>query len=625
MSSCYSRHAGALALCALPLTVGAQTTPALTTLDTIVVTATRTPQIQRDVPGDVSVIERHELQQAGQDSLADLLGRQSGIETAASGGPQTQTSVFLRGTNPQQTLVLLNGIRLNSSSSGAVNWNAIDPATVERVEIVRGAASSLYGSNAIGGVINIITRPTPGDTPLRAWGNVGAGSHSTFKSSTGIAGTSGKWNYAFSASMANSGGFNATNRSNTFYEYYPDSDGYSQHTLSGSVDYQWAQGQELAFSMYNGYINGDFDAGEWSPEAYGLTRQEVYSLTSTNQVTRTWESVLRFGFSSESADSRSFGSSYLFGELQRSYLWQNTFALSADHSVSVLLERLEERPKAGSTQYTANERNTNSAGLVYRGNAGAHHLQASVRNDTISAYGSKVTGGLSYDYDLSGNWTVGMAANTGFRAPTFADLYAPYYFGSVGNPDLKPESSRNVEASVRYTDDTTLLQAVLFQNRIDDMIVGYVYNPATGLRSAQNIDKARIRGLSLSAEKTWGDTRLKASADFMDPRNLSPRDGMTGNQLQRRARQIYRVSATHRLDALVLGAEYMFTGKRYDDAANTLVMGGYGVTNLSASYDFSRRVGISVRWDNVFNKDYANVYGYNPPGSTVFINLSVRM
>src|SRR5690606_14602780 len=189
---------------------------------------------------------------------------------------------------------------------------------------------------------------------------------------------------------------------------------------------------------------------------------------------------------------------------------------------------------------------------------GDHRLQASVRNDNISSYGNKATGGLAYDYALSSTLTAGVAANTGFRAPTFADLYSPYFYGSVGNPNLKPESSLNIKASLRYLDDTTLQEAVIYQNRIDDMIVGCVYDPATGTSSAQNIDRARLRGLTLRAEQRFGNTTVKAGADFLDPRNETSRPGLTGKQLQRRARQVYRLGVDHRQGAMTVGGEYLF-------------------------------------------------------------------
>src|SRR5690606_27962674 len=271
--------------------------------------------------GDVTVINKADLQKEGQNSVAEILAKQPGIQFYSSGGPQTATGVFLRGTNPSQTLVLIDGVRINSMTTGTVNWNAIDPATIERIEVVRGAASSLYGSDAIGGVINIITRKSGEDRPLSAWTNSGYGSDDTFKSSAGISGAQDGWDYALSASMADSSGFNATNFQSGSYNN--DRDGYSQHTLSGSLGYRWSPGHHLGLTAYNGYMDGDFDMGMGTLPAHAITRQQAYTLTSTDDITDRWQSVLRFGFSKEYGDSRSFGSAYTYDSLQRSYSWQN--------------------------------------------------------------------------------------------------------------------------------------------------------------------------------------------------------------------------------------------------------------------------------------------------------------
>lgn len=630
MSSTCFRQSLAVLSSLVAATASAQTSTPTPQLDNIVVTASRIPQLAKDVVGDVSVIDKAELQTEGQNSVAEILAKQPGIQFYSSGGPQTPSGVFVRGTGPSQALVLVDGVRINSITTGAINWNAIDPATIERIEVVRGAASSLYGSDAIGGVINIITRKTGEDRPFSAWANVGYGSYDTFKSSTGISGAQDGWDYALSASMADSNGLNATNLQSNSYN--GDRDGYSQHSLSGSLGYRWQPGHYLALTAYNGYMNGDFDIGEDALPAYAITRQQAYTLTSTDELTDRWQSVLRFGFSKEYGDSRSFGSAYTYESLQRSYSWQNNLKISEQQNVSLVLERLEERTGGAST-YTTDSRNTNSAGLVYRGNFDRHHVQASLRNDNITGYGNEVTGGLAYDFDLTPNWTVGISGNTGFRAPTFADMYYPfeqYYWGGFpsgsysGNPDLKPEKSRNVEARLQYADDTTRLGLVVYQNKVTDLINGYSCDINFDC-TARNIDQATIRGLTLTAEQDYGNTTLRASADFMDPQNDHPVEGESGSQLNRRARQVYMLGVTHRIDALSLGAEYQFTGKRYDDVANQVQLGGFSLVNLTASYDFNKSAGVQVRWNNILDKDYTLARGYNTPGSNVFVNFSFRM
>ncbi len=607
------RPALAAAICFSPLHLLAQT--GVPVLENVVVTASRTPQILEDVVGDITVVGRDELQQAVGDSVADILARQPGVQITDTGGRQTPTGVMLRGANTNQTLVLIDGMRINGSIQGGANWGALDPAAIERIEILRGASSSLYGSDAIGGVINIITRKGETDRPLSAWADLGFGTHQTFKSATGFSGSSAGWTYSLSASMADSEGHGTTTTAAAFGNHHPDSDGYSQHTLAGSLGYLWAPGHHLGVNFYNSYIDGDYDSGEWTHPAHALTRQQAYSLTSTNDITANWQSVLRFGLSKESYDDRVWDT--VFSSLQRSYSWQNNLKLSEQQKVSLYVERLEERPQHNAGM-EVDRRDTNSVGAVYNGRFGRHSVQASLRNDNISSYGNEVTGGLGYDLALTDAWTVGVAGNTGFHAPTFSDLYYP---GSE-NPDLSPEKSRNIEAHMRYEEGGLRLGATLYQNKIRDLLA---WDNATF--RMENVNRATIRGATLTAEYAWDATTLRASADFM-----RPRDDDTGERLLRRARQHYMVSAEHRIGDLKLGAEYRFTGKRDDTAVDAATfqsyrttLGGHGLLNLTVSQELTPNATVQVRWNNVFDKDYANAYGYQTSGSNVFVNLSLRM
>ncbi|MER1967540.1 TonB-dependent receptor [Castellaniella sp. GW247-6E4] len=641
MTSLRPRHALAI-LCAFPLAVTAQTTQPTTpdsqvqSLQDIVVVASRRPEPLADVVGDVSVIGPEQLRAAPGDGIADILSRQPGVQFTQSGGPQTATGIFLRGANAQHTLVLIDGMPINGSTSGGAPFPALDPAMVERIEILRGAASSLYGSDAIGGVVNIITKKGAQDRPLSAWANVGYGTYETAKSSLGLSGAEGGWDYSFSASAGSSKGFDATRRlkatNQTNFEHYPDRDGYRNHAVSGTLGHQWAPGHRIGLTAYNGYTDGDYDAGVDLPNAYALSRQQAYGLTSTDRLTDWWDSELRLSFAKDSYDDRAYQSR--FNAIRRQYSWINTFKPQEDHQIALLLERTEERVQ-GSTQYDQNARNTNAAGLIYKGRFDRVHTQASVRNDNYTGYGNRATYSLGLDLDLTDTLQVGMLGSTAFHAPTFNDLYYPFELytfmgfpvGSyAGNPDLKPEKSRNIEAHIQYRTADTLLRATLYENRIDDLIIYQVSEPIPFFTEGtmRNLNKAVIRGLTLTAEQRLGDTTLRASADFLDPRNDDPQPGQ-GSELPRRARQVFHLSAEHRIQALRLGAEYQYTGNRYDDGANKVRLGGYSLVNLIAAYDFSKSLGVQVRWNNALDKDYVLVDGYNTPGSNVFVNLSWRM
>ncbi|NYT37605.1 TonB-dependent receptor [Allopusillimonas soli] len=624
MPTHFRRLSPAALICLLPLyAASAQSSAPVAQLDEVVVTASRAPESSRNVIGDVSIVDRHMLDTAQGDSVAQILSRQPDIQITANGGPQGVTGLYLRGTNPVHTLVLVDGVRMNSAVQGGFNWQALDPSTIERIEILRGAASSLYGSDAIGGVINIITRKGDGDRPLSAWLNTGLGTHNTFMSSTGLSGASGGWDYAFSSSMADSDGIDATNPNNAF-SYSPDRDGYTRHAWSGSLGRTWRAGHRVSLTAYNSYLRGDTDSGMFAEPALALIREQAYTLSSVDDITDAWTSTLRFALTRDAVDSRAAYGDTTYDSLLRSYLWQNDIRFADDQRLTVVLERLEERMRH-SSHYDEDKRNTNAAGLIYRGNFGPHHIQANLRNDNITGYGDETTGGLGYDLDLGSHWTVGVSGNTGFRAPTFTDLYYPAAFGYSGNLDLKPERSRNIEGRLAYHTDALRLGMTVYRNKVRDLINASVCD--AGGCMPRNVDSATLRGITITGAYTLDDTTIHGSADFLDAQ-----DDNTGEQLIRRARQVYRVGVTQRLHDLSLGAEYQFTGKRYDMATDPVTfqsqrtrLGGYGLLNLTAAYDLNRHAAIQVRWDNVLGRDYTALYGYNTMGSTVFVNLALKM
>jgi vitamin B12 transporter len=331
--------------------------------------------------------------------------------------------------------------------------------------------------------------------------------------------------------------------------------------------------------------------------------------------------VLRFGWNKDAVESRDPVSTNYTASQRRTLSWQNNWQFLPQHRLSLITERVEERIQSN-TQYDRTDRNTNAIALIYKGRIDRLHAQASVRNDNYTDYGNQATGSLGLDFDLTDAWQIGVAGDTGFHAPTFNDMYYP---GSV-NPDLKPEKSRNIEAHITYAGERTQARLTLFQNKIRDLIVW-----DNALFKSNNLDSATIRGVTLSGEHNFGDTTIRASADFLDPRNDDPAPG-TNSQLIRRARQVFHVGIEHRIRALKLGAEYQYTGNRYDSVSHPLTfqseqtrLGGYSLVNLTAAYDFSKSLGVQVRWNNVLDKDYVLVDGYNTPGSNVFVNLSWRM
>ena len=609
------RHTVVALTCGLSFSVSAQNT-SVKQLDNIVVTASRTAQLQSEVIGDVSVIDSAQIERAGQSSIADLLSRQHGIQIADYGGPQTATSVFMRGTNSTHTLVLLDGVRINSAVQGSINFNAIDPSQIERIEIVRGAGSSLYGAEAIGGVINIITKKGNPDQPPALWANLGLGSHDTFKSSAGISGAANGFNYGLSGSFADSDGFDATNP-RAGYSANSDTDGYHSHSLNANLGYAFNTKHRIDAQLFSGFMNGDYDEGgsPWLRD-YAVTRQQALHLRSTHQLHANWKSTLSASETRESVESHTpngFDQYAYYQSKLRTYAWQNDFQLSPQQSLSLLLEHAKENI-VNSVSLPVTRRSTNSAALIYRFQNEHHNLQASVRHDHQSEHVKRTTGGLGYDFALSPSWSIGASASTGFKVPNFTELYHPLW---GGNPELKPETSTNIEARTAYHYDQGHIQLSVYQNRIKNMIAS-----DANWRMA-NINRVGIKGLSLSAQHQFENLQLWGSIDLTNPRNRE-----SGERLQRRAAQHYKLGANYRYQQALFGAEYAWTSKRSDFdnlSYGTTNNGSYHLLNLTAEYPLSSSLTAQLRWNNVFNKQFELANGYNTPGSTVFINLACRL
>jgi len=603
--------AGAL-LCAA--NAQAQALASSTPLDPVTVTASRIEQPLSRALGDVTVVDAETIQRAGQSSLAELLQREHGIDIGTNGGPQTTTSVFIRGANSRHTLVLIDGMRVGAATSGAMSLNGIDPASVERIEILRGAASSIYGADAIGGVVNIITK-RQADRPLAIGGSVGAGSHDTYKARIDLNGAQGMWTYGLQYGKSRSRGFNATLPGS--FAYYGDRDGYEQEDAAARLGLAWAAGHRVEASVYHSRINGQYDNNGIAYDSRAVTRVEAYSLSSVDRITEAWTSTLRFGRTVD--DYRDYPSAAGPNDRARTrqdqFTWQNDFALAAGQSLSLIAEHLREDVLSTSlTGSFPTRRRTNSAAAIYRGDFGPHHIQANLRHDHNSQYGGNTSGAVSYGYDFAPGWQATASAGTGFRAPTYSDLY-----GWGGNPDLKAEKSRNVEAGLRYRKDGTTASVTAFRNRVSNLIVWVDDGTGNWTGSNANVDKAILKGVNISAAQQLGATTLRASADWLDPR-----DARTGEQLARRARGSFRLAADHRLGPWLLGAEWLATTPRVDYAGAVGRLGGYSLVNLTAAYDINRNTQVQVRWNNAFNKHYELAGGYATPGSTVFVNLSYR-
>lgn len=586
-----------------------------TRLAPVIVTAARSEQLQAHRLADVTVIDADTIARSGQSSLGDLLQQEHGIELSSSGGAQSTTGVLIRGSNPGHTLVLIDGMRIGSSTAGGASLNALPLSQVERIEILRGPSSSLYGSDAIGGVINIITRKGHGAPRFNA--EDGAGSRGTRKAALGALGSAGSLSYALQLAHDESDGFSSLIKAdpdNPYDSYNPDRDGYARHSASSRLAWDWAPGHALAAQMLYSEQDGQFDGVPGYDDREKI-RVSSAALSSTDKFGEQWTSRFRLGQTIDDSTTDYGGYVYRYRTRQVQAGWQNDVVFNRSSSLTLGVERLEEHIGAG---YTGggipDERITHSLLGVYQLHVGKQRLQLNLHHDRSSQYGDETTGGVQYGYQLLPALRLSGSVGTAFHAPSFNDLYYPGY----GRSTIQPERSFNRELGLYLNGKGYDGSLVVFHNQVEDLIA-YQYpctTPGYDDGCAANVKNATLRGASLAWRLVRGGSSVGINADWQ-----KPTDDDTGKRLPRRARVHGGLNVAQQIADFTLGMELQGSGGRFDDTANAVPLAGYGVVNVFGSYQFAAAWNVLVRVNNVADKDYQLASGYATEGSSLFIGL----
>ncbi|WGG49784.1 TonB-dependent receptor domain-containing protein [Rugamonas sp. DEMB1] len=611
-----SRHA-ALSSLALALAVPSALAQSANTapLNNVLVTATRTPQLASDILSDTLSIDAEQIAQSGAGSLVDLLQRQRGIQIARNGGPGTNSTVYIRGANGNQNIVLVDGVRIGSATSGAASWSAIPLTAVDHIEIVYGPLSTLYGADAIGGVIQIFTKKGQGAPALSA--SVGYGSDNTRQIDAGISGATGgehALSYALSAGKEKSDGFSSTLPASSAYN--PDRDGYQRDNAAGQVGLQLAKGHELGAQFLTSRLDFQYDSGKSAFDTRSQQKLQNLALYSKNQILPIWSSLVQL---SESRD-KSFNATGTTAKersqidtKQTDLTWQNDVRVGAD-MLQLLYGHRKEQVES-TLKETERERTTTSLAASYNMKRGDHLVNLGLRNDDSSQYGGKTTGAAGYGYRINGALRASASYGTSFRAPTFNELYYPAY----GTESSKPEKGRNAELGLHYSAGATQLNAVYFHNRLTDLLVSTspclvsTVDPKKYPSCVYNVNHALLEGLSLSASRQLGAFGLNGNIDL-----LNARDESTGKSLARRAKKHANFAADYSAGALKAGVELELAGERFDDSANKTRLGGYGLVNLFATYRINADWSALVRWNNLADKQYEVARNYAASGAKLF-------
>jgi vitamin B12 transporter len=596
--------------------------PATAALEPVVVTATREPARRDEVVADIVVIDGPQIAASAADSLEDLLRRAAGVQLSRNGGPGQSAAVFVRGSAANGTVVIVDGVRVGSATLGQAALEGLSLAQVERIEVLRGPASSLYGADAVGGVVRISTRPAAagGDAApaLRAQARVG--SFASREVAAALDGAGGGIEYGVGATRESSRGRSAVAPADRFGQYNPDDDGFSRTSARASVAVAAAPGHRLSASVLEARLDAQYDGAEFAPPTFASDpspdfrnrlAQQVVSFDYRGAVDPRWTLTLGAGWTRD--DLRSGGRTIdRFATERRQFTWQNALQTGPGQQWVLALDHLQESVDAAALGPVP-QRTTTGAVVSWTGRFGAHRWQVDGRRDRQSVQGTIHTGKLGWGVDLMGGWALRAVAGTAYRVPTFNDLYFPNF----GVATLAPERSRSVEAGVDWAApgqpaaDAARVGVTVFRNRVRDLI-GFEPDPAlcpAGLAfgCASNVSRARLQGLGVGLRwPLWradgASLDAQAQLDWLDAR-----DTLRNAPLPRRASHQQALSLSGRHGPWTASAEVVSVGPRPEGGQ---VLGAYQTLDAKLARRWSAHWTVLGSVSNAFDQRYQNALDY---------------
>jgi vitamin B12 transporter len=539
---------------------------AQTVTEPIVVTGTREPLSAQRLAADVVVINSNTLQNTTADSLADLLRREAGLQISRSGGPGQSTGVLLRGASSQQTVLLVDGVRVGSATLGSAAFEALGLAQIERVEVLRGPGSSLYGADAVGGVVQVFTKA--GKAGLQLEGRAAVGGLGAREFSGGLRGATGAFDYAASLATERSTGVSALREGDQFGNFNPDRDGHQLDTAHLRLGFKPAAGHRIGLTLLRTRLNSQYDASEYlAPNFEQDNRADFRTRLNTEVTALDWRGeygplLTGSAHASRSVDDASNGGTETdrFRTTREQLGAQLAWQIGGWGQVVGAVEHKTER--ATSTSYVAPaQRRTNALSGEWTGTVDDWSWQADARRDDSSDYGAATSGRVGGSYAIAPGLRLRALAGTTFRAPSFNDLLFPGY----GVATLRPERGRSIELGLNWREDKTSASATFFNNKVRDLI-GYESDrtrcppdPGYDFGCAANVSRAQLQGLTLAGSQRHGDWAFNAQLDF-----LQARDENSGARLARRAAHQATVGVDWAAGDWAAGASVLRLGARPD-------------------------------------------------------------
>ncbi|WP_026957639.1 TonB-dependent receptor domain-containing protein [Aliagarivorans taiwanensis] len=551
--------------------------------ETFVVTASRFEQPIDSVIAPLTIIDRQQIEQSAANDLLDLLAAQPGIQIARNGGRGQTGAIFIRGAASNQSVVLLNGTRLNSATNGTAQIGLLALDLIERVEIVRGARASIYGADVIGGVINIITRPKTGTNQLDLL--LGAGSDDRYFGGVRAV-----------RQIADTQLYLAANRDESKgYDFLPEdgaSERYGYESNNLQLGLSSALTQELSLDLSYLYQKGeaDFDANGRS-----LSEGRKHLVDAALEYRRSaWFSKLMLNYMDDRDKSTAPSWSSLYSTQRSQAHWLGGLQLNPNWLLQAGAEWKEDDVSESVAGFTDDKRINRAvhAGLMFE--QGPYNAELGLRYDDNSDYGSDTNYNLGASAWLGDNWKILALHSTAFRAPNFNELYNPW----GGNPTLNPEKATNYELGLQGHFSRFELSLNAYRNDIDDLI---------SVWPIENIGRARITGVELDLGFETGSVDHRLIAEWMDPE-----DRISGNQLARRAKEKLTWQTGVSIAKWQLNGEWLWRGKAYEDAANTIEIDAYQLLNLSARYLLKDNWSVDAKLHNLLDEEYTTALGFAP-------------
>lgn len=574
-------------------------------LPQVIVTATRTAQTIDHLSAASTVFTRKDIERLQVQSVPELLKQATGIDVSESGGPGKSSSVFVRGTGSGHVLVLVDGVRIGSVTLGSAPFSSLPIAQIERVEIVRGSQSSLYGSDAIGGVIQIFTRKGQhkADNKPTLSIDVGGGSYDTASVSANVSGNYKQAWYALGASHITTAGFNASSSKTND----SDRDGYENTSFNVRTGYKFNNKASAEVFVVRSQGENEFD-NNWGSDRNDFVIQNI-GLSANIQLSDDWLSVLTVG---ESRDESRQPDGDFFNTRRRIVSLSNKIKLALNHEIIIGSDFRDDHVESNQS-FTETDRYDIGVFAEYYGKwFDLIDFNASIRGDEDEQFGSHLTGNSGFRIGL-GKSDIDFVANfsSGYKAPTFNDLYWP----NVGNPNLKPEESTSFELGLegRHGWGQWMLRA--YHTNIDNLIAWAPDNK--GIWQPQNVDKAQIDGIEGEISTQIYAWNIALNGDV-----LSPKDRVTNQRLSDRAQLHLGVDVSREFfDSLNIGSSLLVAGDRLDGSTK---LHGSIVWDMRVAYQLNNNWTVKGKLKNLLNDQYQSNRGFNTPDRNFFVSINYK-